>query len=147
VIRHPTTLGHAVASRPRASGGDPLKAGTTVSFDQPVNAGVGSGAAGFLDATIRVPPVPDVAGVRRILARRAALALGDDVGREATVLDGLLDPAAVEILYAHYAGGTPDLRRRILYVAHTALTLACDSGAEVVGPAHVDLAISEVTHD
>ncbi|NMM32411.1 MAG: hypothetical protein HHJ13_00075 [Phycicoccus sp.] len=104
-------------------------------------------AAGFLDATVRVPPVPDAAGVRRILARRAALALGDDISREATVLDGLIDDAAVEILYAHYAGGTPDLRRRILYVAHTALTLACDSGAEVMGPAHLDLAISEVTHD
>lgn len=58
------------------------------------------------------------------MTRRADVTLNADV-HEATVLDDLIDDAAVQKLYAHHVEGPPDLRRRILYVAHKALALAC----------------------
>lgn len=50
---------------------------------------------------------------------------------------------AIEELFEHYASMGRNLRRHILFVAHTALTLACDAGAEELGAAHIEMAINE----
>lgn len=100
-------------------------------------------AQGFLDSTIHVPAVPDAAAVGKIFARRAALGLGLPEGREATVLNDLMTTDAVDAWYEHYVRMSHNLRRHILFVAHTALTLACDTGAEVLGAAHIEMAIDE----
>lgn len=94
-------------------------------------------SAGFLESTVRVPAVPDHAGLARILSRRAAAHLDEEFTE-------LMTEPALEALMEHYAAGaTADLRRRVLFVAHTALTRACDEGADLIAFRHVELAINE----
>lgn len=100
-------------------------------------------ADGFLETSIRVPAVPDRAGIGRILARRVALALDLDEDGEGHALNGVIAAAAVDELHQHYASETPDLRRHVLLIAHTALTIACDDAAAELAARHVDLAIAE----
>jgi len=100
-------------------------------------------AQGFMDVTVHLPQVPDTAGVGHILARRAALALGLDETGEASILDGLVDDSAIEVLYTHYTAGPSNLRRGVLDLAQTALARACDDDAYSITAAHVVIAITE----
>ncbi len=98
-------------------------------------------SAGFLETTVHVPPVPDRGGLARLLAHRAG---GSVEGSFAE----LVTDRAIDSLMAHYLRGrTRDLRRRVLYVAHTALARACDEGADLIAYRHVELAISECAPD
>ena len=84
-----------------------------------------------------MPPVPDVTGLARILAQRVA----DLTDRPLTEL---VTPVAMRLLMRHYLRGrTGDLRRRVMYVAHTALARACDDAAPAITERHMRLAISE----
>lgn len=98
-------------------------------------------AGGFLETTIEVPALPSAAALGAVLARRAELAGEPRLGR-------VIEPDAVEAVHAHYRRGrSPDLRRRVLFVVHTALAHACDAGASRIEASHVDLAIAETSPD
>ena len=95
-------------------------------------------AQGFLDTTVDVPPLTSSAAVERILARRVELSLD---GAQDTAWR-LLHDDALDALFAHYAdGATRNIRRRVLYIAHAALTEAVDAQAEQIRAEHVHLAI------
>jgi hypothetical protein len=95
----------------------------------------------FLSTTIQVPHLPDVAAVRSILERRVFLALDTS---EPTDVDDLVETSAQELLFEHYrAQPQSDIRRRVLWVAHTALTQAVDAGEPVIRRAHVSGAVAE----
>jgi hypothetical protein len=92
---------------------------------------------GFLEDSLVVPPVPDRDGLALLLAHRV------DGYVEEPFLALITEPA-LEALMTHYrAGSARDLRRRVLFVAHTALARACDEGADLIAYRHVELAISE----
>lgn len=95
-------------------------------------------AAGFLDTTIRLPAVPDAAALGRLLAHRV------EQLTEVPSIDAVITEGARERLMAHYRRGRGrDIRRRILYVTHTALARACDDAAAEIALRHVELAIAE----
>lgn len=95
-------------------------------------------ASGFVDTTVRLPALPDAAALGRLLEHRAA----GHVRRVS--LDEVIAAEALDALYAHYRRSRgKDIRRRVLYVAHTALARACDDAAPTIGPAHIEVAISE----
>jgi energy-coupling factor transporter ATP-binding protein EcfA2 len=94
-------------------------------------------AEGFIESSVHVPPVPDVAGLAQILAQRVA-----DLTEQP--LADLITPTALRLLMRHYLRGrSGDLRRRVMYVAHTALARACDDAAATISERHMRLAISE----
>jgi energy-coupling factor transporter ATP-binding protein EcfA2 len=94
-------------------------------------------AAGFIESSVHVPPVPDVTGLTRILEQRVS-----DITN--APLTELITPVALRLLMRHYLRGrTGDLRRRVMYVAHTALARACDDAAPAIAERHMRLAISE----
>lgn len=94
-------------------------------------------AEGFIESSVHVPPVPDVAGLGRILSQRISDITDQPLG-------DLLTPVALRLLMRHYLRGrTGDLRRRVMYVAHTALARACDDAAPAITERHMRLAISE----
>lgn len=96
---------------------------------------------GFLDASVRVPALPDRAALERVLGHRAGGWVSESIAE-------LVTEPALESLMAHYRfGPARDLRRRVLFVAHTALARACDEGADVIAYRHVELAISECAPD
>ena len=96
---------------------------------------------GFLDATVRVPALPDRAALEQVLAHRARGWTSEDI-------TALITEPARDSLIAHYLRGPArDMRRRVLFVAHTALSRACDEGADVIAYRHVELAISECSPD
>ncbi|HSR22513.1 MAG TPA: hypothetical protein VLW53_03105 [Candidatus Eisenbacteria bacterium] len=96
---------------------------------------------GFLEATLRVPPLPDRDALQLVLAHRARGFVGEP-------FDQLVTEPALDALMAHYLSGpSRDLRRRVLFVAHTALARACDEGADLIAYRHVELAISECAPD
>ena len=112
-------------------------------------------ARGFLSTTIAVPAVPGPAGVARILGRRIEVALIEASRDAATspalqaestdasrLVEAAFTPAAVERLYTHYAVGPSDLRRNVLLIAHTALSVALDDDATQIDHGHVELAIT-----
>lgn len=112
-------------------------------------------ARGFLSTTIAVPAVPGPGGVARILARRIEVSLIEASRDAATspvphdeypdpqrLVDAAFTPAAVELLYSHYALGPSDLRRNVLLIAHTALSLALDDDAAQIEHGHIELAIT-----
>ena len=98
-------------------------------------------ASGFLDTTIRLPALPSTAAVGRVLSRRVAVALGRE---KDPVLDGLIDRAALELIFDQYQP-SPDLRQRVIQVAHLALTLAVDDRADQLDETHVQSALTEVS--
>ncbi|MGH8970184.1 MAG: AAA family ATPase [Actinomycetes bacterium] len=92
---------------------------------------------GFLEATMPVPALPDRTALQALLGHRVR-----DVVDES--LETLATEPALDALMAHYQHGpSRDLRRRVLFVAHTALARACDEGADLIAYRHVELAISE----
>ena len=93
-------------------------------------------AAGFLDARIEVPHLPDAAAVGRLLAQRAQVALNRDQ------VDGLVTADACNALFDHYSS-SPNVRVAVLQVAHLALTLAVDDDSPHIDQAHVHAAIVE----
>jgi hypothetical protein len=94
-------------------------------------------AAGFIESSIHVPSVPDVGGLGRILSQRVA----DLTDRP---LEDLITSSALRLLMRHYLRGrSGDLRRRVMYVAHTALARACDDASPEITERHMRLAISE----
>jgi hypothetical protein len=96
---------------------------------------------GFLETTLRVPPLPGREALRLLLAHRAEGACEEP-------FDWLLTEPALDSLMEHYLRGTArDVRRRVLFVAHTALARACDEGADLIAFRHVELAISECAPD
>lgn len=98
-------------------------------------------SGGFLEATLRVPPLPDRDSLQRVLTHRAH-------GWVDEPFDQLVTEPALDALMGHYqAGPSRDLRRRVLFVAHTALARACDEGADLIAYRHVELAISECAPD
>ena len=98
-------------------------------------------ASGFLDTTIRVPALPSPDAVGRVLARRASMVLGLP---EDSVLGVFVTSAAVELLFEQYRPD-PDLRQRVLQVAHLALTLAVDDAADWLDERHVRSALAETS--
>jgi len=93
---------------------------------------------GFIDTTIRLPAAPDATAIGGILGHR----VGEHVRR--FTIDQVIAPDALETLQTHYRRGRGrDIRRRVLYVAHTALARACDDAAETIQAVHIDVAISE----
>lgn len=97
-----------------------------------------SRASGFIDTTVRLPALPDAEAVGRLLSQRVS----EHVRR--FTIDQVITTGALETLLAHYRRGRGrDIRRRVLYVAHTALARACDDAADTIAPVHVDVAISE----
>lgn len=93
-------------------------------------------AAGFLDARVEVPHLPDAAAVGRLLARRAQVALDRDE------VDGLVTTDACNALFSNYST-SPNVRVAVLQVAHLALTLAVDDDSASIDQAHVHAAIVE----
>lgn len=55
-----------------------------------------------------------------------------------------MDPAALELIFDQYRAD-PDVRKRVLQVAHLALTLAVDDSAERLDEAHVQSALTETS--
>jgi hypothetical protein len=105
-------------------------------------------AAGFLETTVRVPLLPDAAAVGDILERRASLVLAARRSPVWRGLDSVVTSAALSRLHEHYRlSRAPDLRRRVLFVAHTALAHACDAASALVDIGHVELAIADCTGD
>jgi ABC-type phosphonate transport system ATPase subunit len=93
-------------------------------------------AAGFLDARVNVPCLPDPSAIGRLLARRAQVALDrEDVA-------GLVTPAAHRALFDHYVS-SPNVRVAVLQVAHLALTLAVDDESTAIDEPHIRAAIVE----
>lgn len=96
---------------------------------------------GFLESTLRVPPLPDRDALQQVLTHRARGWVGEP-------FEQLVTEPALDALMAHYESGpSRDLRRRVLFVAHTALARACDEGADLIAYRHVELAISECAPD
>jgi hypothetical protein len=96
---------------------------------------------GFLETTLRVPPLPSRNALQELLAHRAETACEEP-------FEWLVTEPAMESLMAHYLRGPArDVRRRVLFVAHTALARACDEGADLIAFRHVELAISECAPD
>jgi hypothetical protein len=92
---------------------------------------------GFIETTIRIPRIPDLASLAKLLSHRAG-----EHGIAPEVR--LMEDDALAALYAHYTRvGTSDIRRRVLFVVHTALALAWDEGAETIDLGHIELAIAE----
>ena len=92
---------------------------------------------GFLEGTLVVPELPDRAALVAVLEHRVHSVV------DASFAELVTEPA-LDALMTHYSRGPArDLRRRVLYVAHTALARACDEGADLVAYRHVELAISE----
>jgi energy-coupling factor transporter ATP-binding protein EcfA2 len=96
-------------------------------------------AAGFLDARVEVPHLPDAAAIGRLLARRAQVALDRDD------IDELVTADACAALFDHYSS-SPNVRVAVLQVAHLALTLAVDDDSACIDEAHVHAAIIETGH-
>ena len=93
-------------------------------------------AAGFLEARVDVPHLPDATAVGHLLARRARVALDrDDV-------TSLVTAAACDALYDHYST-SPNVRVAILQVAHLALTLAVDDDSTSIEEPHIHAAVVE----
>lgn len=96
---------------------------------------------GFLETTLRVPPLPSRDALHELLAHRAGPVTEEPFA-------WLVTEPAMDSLMAHYLRGPArDLRRRVLFVAHTALARACDEGADLIAFRHVELAISECAPD
>lgn len=96
---------------------------------------------GFIDSTVKVPALPDRTALERVLGHRARAEVADPISQ-------LVTEPALESLMGHYGRGRArDMRRRVLFVAHTALARACDEGADVIAYRHVELAISECAPD
>lgn len=98
-------------------------------------------AHGFLEELIAIPSIPGAPAGMRILARRAALALGID---EEVVLDGVVAPAAGTRLHDYYRHrGRRNLRGDFLQIVAMAVVKAREVGAEEVGERHVAAALTE----
>lgn len=96
-------------------------------------------AAGFLDARVDVPHLPNAVAIGRLLARRAEVALDrEDTGE-------LVTAGACAALFDHYSS-LPNVRVAVLQVAHLALTLAVDDDSACIDEAHVHAAIVETGH-
>lgn len=88
-------------------------------------------AAGFIESTVRVPRLPTADALGKLLRHRTA---GQRV----------LEAEALAGLFAYYnQGQVSDLRRRVLLIVHTALSHACDDGADRIGVRHLELAVAE----
>lgn len=98
-------------------------------------------ARGFLSTTIRVPAAPSSGALAQILGRRIANA-HEDQATHAPMVDDVFTAAAVRHLYQHYTSAPSDVRRNVLLIAHTALSLALDDGAEKIDDAHIGLALT-----
>src|SRR5690606_32904542 len=95
-------------------------------------------ARGFIETSVAVPHLPDIKALRSVLTHRML--------EHAVDPDGVLEDDALRALFAHYAGGrTSDIRRRVMFVAHTALAHACDAGASRIELGHLELALSETS--
>lgn len=93
----------------------------------------------FMDRAIELPPVPDSAGIARVLGRRASRALGRD---EAAGVGDLFAADATERLLDFHRG-EPSLRR-LVRVAHGSLVHACDAGSALIGVSHVNQAVVDL---
>lgn len=97
-------------------------------------------AGGFIETTIYVPTLTTADAAGRILNRRAATVLTPD--DSPSDLSGLIDDAAVRLLFTHYQH-SPDIRKRVLQVAHAALTIAVDSNATSLTATHIQNALTD----
>lgn len=99
-------------------------------------------ATGFIEASIHIPPLATADAAGRILARRATtvLSVGEN---EITDSAGLIDNEATALLFTHYQH-SPDIRKRVLQVAHAALTIAVDSNANSLTETHIQNALTEM---
>lgn len=93
-------------------------------------------ASGFVEQRVAVPPLPSPESLGRIVAERA-------VGPGEVDPSDVVLPAAVEALFAYYEQCEGNIRRP-LTLAHLALHAACEDGAEAVGRAHVEVALTQV---
>lgn len=94
-------------------------------------------AQGFLDTTVRIPEVPGAPGLAAILDKR--------IGQEApgALSADVIAAEALEGLVLVYRGPARGSLRRTLQVAHTALDMAVERGADQVGRGAVDAAAVE----
>ena len=57
--------------------------------------------------------------------------------------DPVADPSVIDALYRYFAADRPGLRRRLMYPAHTALTIPADNGADVLFQQHRERTLLE----
>ncbi|MDX5961821.1 hypothetical protein SIM91_00360 [Rhodococcus opacus] len=95
-------------------------------------------ASGFLESRITLPEIPSPDAIGAILRHRAR-ATDDDTHRRT---GDLVDPDALERLFAHYQASNRNLRK-VIQTAHGALAHACDEPAAAIGRRHVELALTE----
>jgi hypothetical protein len=99
-------------------------------------------SAAFLSTTITVPRLPGIDAVSKILDRRVILA---GAGIEMPELGDIIDEPARALLFEHYQESPmSDIRRRILFAAHTALIRAVDMGDASLGRPHIAEALAEI---
>jgi hypothetical protein len=92
----------------------------------------------FLETRISLPAIPGPDGLGQILHQRSITALPD---RDVAVPE-FITPGGVDKLFEHYDGSDRSLRR-LMQIAHAALTYACDAGDELIDVAHLELAIAD----
>ncbi|TQC44559.1 hypothetical protein EEB14_36785 [Rhodococcus sp. WS4] len=95
-------------------------------------------ASGFLESRISLPEIPSPGALGTILLHRAR---ATDVGNHWQIHD-LVDPHALEYLFAHYRASHRNLRK-VIQTAHGALAHACDELSDTIGRRHVELALTE----
>ncbi|MBV6760563.1 hypothetical protein [Rhodococcus opacus] len=95
-------------------------------------------ASGFLESRITLPEIPSPDAIGAILLHRARTTDDDTHWRTGD----LVDPDALECLFAHYRASNRNLRK-VIQTAHGALAHACDEPAAAIGRRHVELALTE----
>jgi hypothetical protein len=91
---------------------------------------------GFLEQSIQVPDLPSAVALDRILSTRIEVLGDDSLAAEADVTQG-----AVTALFAAYRSEGRSVRRAML-LAHTALQIACQDGADAINERHIDAALA-----
>jgi hypothetical protein len=87
---------------------------------------------GFLEEEVRVPALPDDAALSRILAARVSPHLD-------TPLPNVIDTAGISALFRGYLANSGNIRSTLL-LAHTALQIACEDGADRINGRHIEAA-------
>ncbi|HTE72579.1 MAG TPA: hypothetical protein VK640_05180 [Actinomycetes bacterium] len=95
---------------------------------------------GFIEQSIPVPELPAPTALDRIICARIEV-LGDD----SPAAEAHVTPEAIEALFAAYRSEGRSVRRAML-LAHTALQIACQDGADAINDRHIDAALTYYDH-
>jgi len=97
-------------------------------------------ADGLLDQRVALPHLRDAGNVKLILAHRVHLGLAGTTAPDTTV-DEVFTDSAIDALWNFYLRRPAKSVRRLFAVAQTALSIACDSDAELITADLIEAAI------